>query len=559
MIALDRQENPRTADAPQAPKPPLRVGLLLDSYVQPQWVHRIVSDILSSQAAELVVVVKNEAADAAPQSSARLKFFLYKAYCRMDARLFAEKPDALERVSIEPLIAKVPVVSVKPIMKKFSDELSAADAAALAEYSLDVVLRFGFRILKGQILRLPKYGVWSYHHGDNTRYRGGPPGFWEVMEGRPATGAVLQILSEELDNGAVICRSFAETDSYSVSRNVNRYYWQASAFVLRKLCDLHQNGPAVLADHSAEAWMPYSGRLYRWPTNGQMCRLLVRLGRRYLAAKIKHALYFRQWFLAYRIKTGEPGMDGTFYRFKHLVPPKDRFWADPFSVKKDGKYYIFFEELLYKTNKGHLSVIEVDQKGIVSGPHTILDRPYHLSYPCVFTWNGTFYMVPESGRAGRVDLFRCVAFPERWEFEATLLSGLHAVDSTVAQLEGRWWMFVSVQVPGAKHIYELHLYHADSPLGPWSPHKNNPVRPDAHASRPAGHVFEKNGAYYRPVQKGPGSGMFLYRIDRLSPDEFQETPICEITPEWAENLVGTHTLNYSDGLTVIDGLLEKRR
>ena len=567
MIALDRPMDMHAVTTSQPLKPPLRIGLLIDSYSQPQWVHRIISETMASAVAKFVLIIKNEdpvdrhktASQKLAAISTQLKFFLYKAYSRLDAGLFAEKPDAFERTSIEPLISTVPVVQVKPIKGKFSDEFRAEDITTLCEYDLDVALRFGFRILKGRILQLPKYGVWSYHHGDNTRYRGGPPGFWEVMEGEPTTGAVLQVLSDELDGGKVIARSFAETDSFSVKRNTNRYYWQASSFVLRKLQDLYNKGSGVLMDESEAAWIPYSNRLYKMPGNLEMCRLLIRLTARYLRVKAKYALYFKQWFLAYRIKTGEAGFDGTLYRFKQLTPPKDRFWADPFPVKKDDRYYIFFEELLYKTGKGHLSVLEVDQKGIVSGPHKILDQAYHLSYPCVFFWNGSFYMVPESGRAGRVDLYRCVLFPDRWEFETTLLSGLHAVDSTIAQVKGEWWMFVSIQVAGVRHLYELYLYHAGSPLGPWLPHISNPIRPDAHSSRPAGRIFEKNGEYYRPVQKGPGLGMFIYRIDRLNHEEYRETAISEISPGWAENLVGTHTFNHADGLTVIDGLLERRR
>ena len=57
MIALDRQENPRTAKTPEAPKPPLRVGLLIDSYLQPRWVHQILSDIAASAVANLVLIV----------------------------------------------------------------------------------------------------------------------------------------------------------------------------------------------------------------------------------------------------------------------------------------------------------------------------------------------------------------------------------------------------------------------------------------------------------------------------------------------------------------------
>jgi hypothetical protein len=44
--------------------------------------------------------------------------------------------------------------------------------------------------------------VWSYHHGDNEFYRGGPPHFWELYEKAPLSGVILQVLTEELDGAA---------------------------------------------------------------------------------------------------------------------------------------------------------------------------------------------------------------------------------------------------------------------------------------------------------------------------------------------------------------------
>jgi len=46
-----------------------------------------------------------------------------------------------------------------------------------------------------------------------------------------------------------------------------------------------------------------------------------------------------------------------------MEPPKGRFWADPFPIERDGKYFIFFEEFLYETMKAHISVIEMDSDG----------------------------------------------------------------------------------------------------------------------------------------------------------------------------------------------------
>ena len=44
--------------------------------------------------------------------------------------------------------------------------------------NLDILFRRDFRILKGEILNSARFGIWSFHHGDNDHFRGLPPGFW---------------------------------------------------------------------------------------------------------------------------------------------------------------------------------------------------------------------------------------------------------------------------------------------------------------------------------------------------------------------------------------------
>ena len=53
--------------------------------------------------------------------------------------------------------------------------------------------------------------------------------------------------------------------------------------------------------------------------------------------------------------------------FKKIIPPKDRFYADPFLIEFDN-YYIFIEELMYNTKKGHISVIKMDDQGNYDRP-----------------------------------------------------------------------------------------------------------------------------------------------------------------------------------------------
>ena len=79
--------------------------------------------------------------------------------------------------------------------------------------------------------------------------------------------------------------------------------------------------------------------------------------------------------------------------------------------------------------------------------------------------------------------YRATRFPYEWTHERTLFADRPLVDATLAEIGGRWWMFANAPaVPEAAYdtMYwdELHLFFADSPFGPWTPHRRNPVVSD---------------------------------------------------------------------------------
>ena len=547
-------------------KAPLRLGLLLDSFVKSRWVYKIIADLQASSVADLVLVVKDDS-PAAKQEPAvqkiwdQRKYWLYKAYSKLDDSIGKGEPDAFEPVDIKELLSHCALRYVKPQRKKYSDYFLAEDIAAINDYKLDVLLYFGRRILRGDILNTAKYGVWSYHHGDNLVNRGGPPGFWEVMEGHPVTGAILQILTEDLDGGKIIYRSYAPTHKSSVRKNRNNYYWKSTAFVQRKLEDLYKNGPQALDDDPyANAFHPYCRRLYRNPTNRELWPLLLKLGTAKAADKFQGLMGTKQWFLAYRVKRGGMGIDDTFYRYKPMMPASDRYWANPFPVKKDDKYFIFIKECLFKDNKGHIAVIEMDQSGKYSQPVKVLEQSYHLSYPFIFQWQGEYYMIPETAQNRTIELYRCTSFPFEWQLESVLMTDVDAADATLAEIDGLWWMFVNMSLDGmANNHDELHLFYAKTPLGPWQPHRQNPVKSDARSARPAGRLFRWRGQLYRPAQdcsKGYGYAISINKINHIDPDKFVETEVSKILPQWSKNVSGTHTLNNAAELTIIDGLVK---
>ena len=120
-------------------------------------------------------------------------------------------------------------------------------------------------------------------------------------------------------------------------------------------------------------------------------------------------------------------------------------------------------------------------------------------------------------------------------------------------------MFFTYRVdPG---IFELHACHADSPLGPWSDHRLNPLTIDIRSSRCGGKPFLYQGNLYRPAQnssKQYGRAISLCRIEALSPEEFRETIVKIIEPPRHDPYpTGFHTVvGVTDALTIVDGRRE---
>jgi hypothetical protein len=556
-------------------QPPLRIGVLLDGYEQPAWIEALLRQLAASDRMEIALVIMNGTTASTERLSGGHRLarwwknrssLPYALYRRVDRARYAIDGDPEESSDLSPLLADAPLVRVLPRMTRHCDYFDDEAIAQIRARGLDVALRFGFRILKGDALDIARYGVWSFHHGDNRNNRGGPAGFWEVMQLEPVTGAVLQVLSEELDAGLVLGRSYASTDPISVTANKHHFYWQASQLLTASLMRLDQQRDAFLAAaRTADEWEPYSRPLFVQPGARQMSRLALGLISRLIKRKLKALIFTEQWFLAYRISPGAAGPgnvpDGTFYRFKEILPPADRFWADPMPAFEDGKHFIFYEEFVSDAPKAHICVVEVADDGTLRHSRKVLDRPYHLSYPFVFKWGTQWYMIPETSKNRTVELYRATSFPDQWELDRVLLSGVAATDATVVELDGRWWMFVGIGVT-PREAGLLHIYHAPTPLGPWEPHALNPVKLDVRSNRPAGPLFRYNGNWYRPAQCGApsyGSSMTINRILDLSPTSFQEEVVSQIHPTWRAGLSGTHTIAAAGGLTVIDARRVLRR
>lgn len=73
---------------------------------------------------------------------------------------------------------------------------------SIAPISADLmVLIGGFGIVKEPLLSAVPGGILSYHHGDMRKYRGQPPGLWELYNGEKEMGVTVQRIAAGLDKG----------------------------------------------------------------------------------------------------------------------------------------------------------------------------------------------------------------------------------------------------------------------------------------------------------------------------------------------------------------------
>jgi hypothetical protein len=226
-------------------------------------------------------------------------------------------------------------------------------------------------------------------------------------------------------------------------------------------------------------------------------------------------------------------------------------------VYDSGRYFIFLEEFIYAKQKAHIAVLEINQNGKASRQKRIIETPYHLSYPFVFKWQGTYYLIPESSDNNTIEVYRCLDFPYRWEFHKVLMGNITAVDSTLFEYNGMWWLFTNVREnSGASKHDELFLYYADTPLSEtWTAHPCNPIISDVRKARPAGRIFIYNDTIYRPSQDCSieyGHGLVLNKILEMTETRYREQTVQHMTADWDKKITGIHTLSHAQNLTVID-------
>ena len=480
-----------------------------------------------------------------------LFLFLFKIESFITKKKFKQFKDFFNMYDLSEF--KLKIIYVKPIFSPSGlvYTYTKNDLDILKAINLNLLIRAGSGILRGDILNIYKNGVISFHHGDNDVYRGGPPGFWEVFNKEKRSGFIIQKLTEELDGGDVIFKGFVPTSFY-YTLNLATLYEKSNPF-LHKTIEKLISRPLEIKVYTKK---PYHHQIYKTPGIYKQITYIFYLFN-YLLKKMFEKITRKnyRWGVAYQF--AEDWRDKSILaKSKKILNPRNHFLADPFIWEKNGLHYCFLEDYDYSKKKGCISVYKITKNDCIK-IGTALEEKFHLSYPFLFSYEDELYMCPETHETKDIRIYKCVEFPLKWEFEKILISNVSAAETNIFKKNDRWWLLTNIDTGFIKeHSSELHIFSNNDPLSSkWSPNKLNPVLFDPLIARNGGLIID-DGDVYRVYQRqgfhSYGEALGLTKITILKDDKFEEKKIFEIEPNFFKKIKGTHTYNFKNGLLVID-------
>jgi hypothetical protein len=527
----------------------LRLGILVDSVsALSAWETRLFDSICRDQRFELAVVLTS--AFDAPSQSKRQSSIADRLF-KLDDALLA-RASACDAPAFEDTLTKTKVWLVTPADANPGGAVSSETAAAISDLSVDVLLVHGLDGLGTTFSQYTKFGAWWLQHAGQRLEATATDQALACIQPRPLVTVQLvaatngnrppQLLGSASFNTE---RSPAITLARTAEKSVS-LIWRALVRLAATRQLIFETDRPVKAgtspSHSPGA-LQYGRSLAQGVSRKVIKGIAQRAGRHHM-----------RWSLFF----GEGSFDPRkLTETQEAVPAPGEFWADPFLIEKNGDTFVFFENYVYATGRGKISVgVYRDKKLHVLGD--ALERPYHLSFPFVFEHEGDMYMMPETSEAKRVEVWKAVEFPLKWQHHSTALEDQSVADPVLVQDEGRWWLFANISTtPFEDHCNELHVFEVDGPaLKHVTPHPLNPVVIGSDTARNAGRIVRRDGRLLRLSQNNShgiyGYGLNVMEITQLDAGRYQERRVATVEPTFKPGLIGCHHMDQCGGIFVVD-------
>lgn len=236
----------------------------------------------------------------------------------------------------------------------------------------------------------------------------------------------------------------------------------------------------------------------------------------------------------------------------------EKYWyADPLIYEYQNCEAVFMECFDRRKGKGSIGVkilTDTDNKG--SQPRIVIEEEFHMSFPMIFEWNETLYMIPETEMNNSIVLYECISFPYGWKKVGEFLKGKKIVDSIVINKEADRVSLLASEYKQGDDFYtkfcRYDLVKRDGHI--FSEWKG--VGGDSYTleSRMAGPLINDN---LIPVQRST-TGIYGYSIkfrewaEKIPGKCIKEVCPKDIVSDSKKGLIGIHTYSSSSNYELID-------
>ena len=408
----------------------------------------------------------------------------------------------------------------------------------LAEKNLDLIVKFGMNLLKDPNLLRAKYGVLSFHHGDPTKFRGRPAGFYELKQHADEIGAVVQELSNHLDAGQMRAFGKYQICAHSYRRTLEALYANSASLLRQAILNC--------LDERTLNIVP-TGKNYRLPTNFSVVHfsllMIIRKVKRLFFGLFQH----RQWQIAQaeHLNFAIEKAKTEILLLKTLPIPRGvGFIADPF-VLPNGE--VICEATNKNSQRGFLMTIDNAENSRIE---TSILGKNHLSFPFVVKHADQLLVMPEMAANGSQ-----VICELNQAFEITMVHSLQGlenerlIDPVLLFRDLKWWLFAGKSGNESDHLF---LWSSENIYGPYVAHRMNPIVVDPSRARNAGAFFNINNELFRLGQDNRhdyGDGITVCRVTQLNDMAYDESPVTRLMIAGHK---GPHTLSTNDSKTYID-------
>ncbi len=532
----------------------MRFAVMLNSMTVQQWQYESLKALVDNPKVKAVLVILNDT------SQSKKRGFLHKVlHYRWQNLLFLQyyrylfKPAVFRQVSVNELLPDVEVLRCRTDKVRISEYFRESDIDEIKLRNPDFILKFGFGIIRGGILKCTPLGVWSFHHGDEQKYRGVPPGFWEIYYKDHRTGSILQRLTEKLDSGVILRKGLFKTVEHSWRENLEQSINLSKYWPLHVCNEIIDQGTFPDQTEGVETNAP----LYKIPGNTTFTMFMMKLLMNRIKFHLNELFYCENWQLGIIKARTADILGGLQYEIDleevDFLQAKNAnfYYADGFVIKEGERLLVLFEDYSYKDRLGHLSSVWFNERDYTfTKPVTLLKEPWHLSYPFVFKHNGITYCIPECKDSNNVELYKLDLNTLKLVHSRTLIKDIEAVDPSLVYHQNHWYMFFTA---GNATNTELHIWHAENLEDEFVPHVLNPVKSNVSNSRPAGSIFYLDGKLYRPSQdcsRSYGGRIIINEVKILTEQFYLEQTVNVLEPP--EGFQGIHNLSFAGDSMLFD-------